>query len=180
MLTKVPDETLSFDGYLTPSLNGKCTLGATYGNGVTTEVPLESESIDLLNRLELVQKNSFKEKDQTALLKSVTPRVSFRAMSPDVRPMVGPVPRKDFFIENYAELSEGRKRFFEYPLAESEKGLFVITALGSRGIIYSGYFAEYLYSLVTKEPSPLTQLQMDAIHPARFLIKNFKKPTLTP
>ena len=53
-------------------------------------------------------------------------------------------------------------------------GLYVFTALGSRGVTWSGLGGRVLASLITGAPSPLEASLLDAIDPARFVSRGVR------
>jgi tRNA 5-methylaminomethyl-2-thiouridine biosynthesis bifunctional protein len=55
------------------------------------------------------------------------------------------------------------------PVSSELEGLWVMSALGSRGLSMSVMLAEHLSSLMTLEPSPLPKRLSQAIDPKRFL-----------
>jgi tRNA 5-methylaminomethyl-2-thiouridine biosynthesis bifunctional protein len=54
-------------------------------------------------------------------------------------------------------------------------GLFVFTALGSRGITWSALGAETLASAITGAPAPLESSLLDAIDPGRFVARQVRR-----
>jgi len=56
-------------------------------------------------------------------------------------------------------------------------GLFVFTALGSRGITWSALGARLLASLITGAPAPLEASLIDAVDPARFVSRRSRRAT---
>ena len=55
------------------------------------------------------------------------------------------------------------------------EGLYVLTGLGSRGIISAPLAAEYLASLINGEPLPIPRQVTDALNPVRFLVQQLKQ-----
>jgi tRNA 5-methylaminomethyl-2-thiouridine biosynthesis bifunctional protein len=56
-----------------------------------------------------------------------------------------------------------------------QPGLFVFTALGSRGITWSALGAQVLASSITGAPSPLEASLLDAVDPARFVSRAIRQ-----
>jgi tRNA 5-methylaminomethyl-2-thiouridine biosynthesis bifunctional protein len=54
-------------------------------------------------------------------------------------------------------------------------GLFVFTALGSRGITWSALGAQVLASSITGAPMPLEADLLDALDPARFVSRHARR-----
>jgi tRNA 5-methylaminomethyl-2-thiouridine biosynthesis bifunctional protein len=57
-------------------------------------------------------------------------------------------------------------------------GLFVFTALGSRGISWAPLGARTLASWITAAPAPLEASLMDAIDPARFISREKRRSAI--
>ena len=55
------------------------------------------------------------------------------------------------------------------PVCKGLEGLFVMCALGSRGLSMSSMLAEHMAGLLTQEPSPLPRRLIQAIDPQRFI-----------
>ena len=56
-------------------------------------------------------------------------------------------------------------------------GLYVFTALGSRGITWSPLGSQTLAALITGAPCPLEASLLDAIDPARFVSRAMRRQT---
>jgi tRNA 5-methylaminomethyl-2-thiouridine biosynthesis bifunctional protein len=94
-------------------------------------------------------------------------------VSRDRLPLVGAVPR------GYAALADGNarpsSRWDQPRLIERASGLFMFTALGSRGITWAALGAQVLASSITGAPMPLEAELVDAIDPARFLVRAWRR-----
>ncbi|MCB1719448.1 MAG: bifunctional tRNA (5-methylaminomethyl-2-thiouridine)(34)-methyltransferase MnmD/FAD-dependent 5-carboxymethylaminomethyl-2-thiouridine(34) oxidoreductase MnmC, partial [Candidatus Competibacteraceae bacterium] len=89
-------------------------------------------------------------------------------------PVVGPAPDAAMFETQYAELFRHGKPARYYPSAQHQPGLYMLTGLGSRGIVGAPLAAEYLASLVSGEPLPLPRNVIDILNPMRFLVQQMK------
>ncbi|CAA6815259.1 MAG: tRNA 5-methylaminomethyl-2-thiouridine biosynthesis bifunctional protein MnmC [uncultured Thiotrichaceae bacterium] len=98
-----------------------------------------------------------------------------RITSPDRLPYVGAVPDTVFYEENYRDLHHG-KHWKQYPSAQYLNGLYINTAYASRGLTTAALCARHLNSIICGIPSPFDSPLANALHPARFLIKGFRKP----
>lgn len=98
-------------------------------------------------------------------------RVSFRCATPDYLPMVGPVPDADAFGQDYAQLRRNAR-------ADSDcsgtylPGLYLNIGHGSRGICYTPLCGALLSSIISGEPPPLPASIIQALNPARFIIRD--------
>ncbi|NNL88076.1 MAG: bifunctional tRNA (5-methylaminomethyl-2-thiouridine)(34)-methyltransferase MnmD/FAD-dependent 5-carboxymethylaminomethyl-2-thiouridine(34) oxidoreductase MnmC [Marinicaulis sp.] len=102
-----------------------------------------------------------------------TPRASVRCVTPDQTPIVGPVPDWGHFSGAYDGLRHGR--IMDYPPAQYEPGLFVLTGLGSRGLVTATLCAEIIASQIAGAPPPVAADIEDSLNPARFFIRALKR-----
>ena len=89
-------------------------------------------------------------------------RVGWRAAAPDRLPLVGAVP----------DLAAARPRRADAPrLLPRQPGLWLHTGLGSRGLTTAALCAELIAAQVSGAPWPLEADLVDAIDPARWLVR---------
>ena len=162
------NKALSFDAYVTPEYKGKHYVGATYRVGDDNKERTQEEQDENLNHLEQCLPNIFDKPEQ------LNGRVGFRPVSNDMTPIIGEVPDKQAFKEDYKELHHGRPRA-KYPVAKYLSGLYVNAAHGSRGICSSFLSAEILLAMINDEPLPVSKEIVDHLSPARFLIRKLKR-----
>ncbi len=103
-------------------------------------------------------------------------RVGFRAWLPDHLPVCGPVPDWEFYRSAYNRILRGGKGEICEP--EYQKGLYVLSGLASRGILFSAVLSEYLSSIMTGESYPMDRKMCESVHPSRFLLRKIKKGIL--
>lgn len=141
-------------GYATPAVDGLLTAGASFlvGDGEAAERPAEHG--DNLARLNLILPGFAANLHP----ESLDGRVGFRPASPDRLPMVGPVPQVPTDAQERHEL-------------RWQPGLYCLQGYGARGIVWSGLMAELLASRIEGDPLPLETDLVEAIAPARFLLK---------
>jgi tRNA 5-methylaminomethyl-2-thiouridine biosynthesis bifunctional protein len=125
-------------GYVTPAVDGIRCAGATMASGDRDSAPRLADHIENLYRLEMLLPGFGKTLDPAML----DGRVSFRPMSPDRLPIVGPL-----------SASEGR---------------WIIDGFGARGLVFASICAELLASQIGGEPLPLENDLVAALAPARF------------
>jgi tRNA 5-methylaminomethyl-2-thiouridine biosynthesis bifunctional protein len=150
------------EGYLTPALNGLHCLGASYVKESNSELRA-SEHAENLQRLAGMLPGA----EQAFDPESMTGRVGFRATTRDHLPLVGALP------DLSANLQAG-VRFNTFP---RHPGLFGLLGLGSRGLVWSALLAETLACQINGEPLPLEGDQVDAIDPARFALRAYRRGT---
>jgi tRNA 5-methylaminomethyl-2-thiouridine biosynthesis bifunctional protein len=86
-------------------------------------------------------------------------RVGWRLLADDRLPLLGPLPAAAGTLARPADQPR---------LVRRQAGLFVFTALGSRGISQAALGAEVLASWLTGDPVPLPAALLDALDAARF------------
>ncbi len=99
------------------------------------------------------------------------PRASVRCTTPDRLPVCGPLPDWGFYGGAYDDLRTGKQK--DYPPGETRPGLFILTGLGSRGLVTAPYAAALIAAEISGAPADATILQ--ALHPARFFIRDLKR-----
>jgi tRNA 5-methylaminomethyl-2-thiouridine biosynthesis bifunctional protein len=146
-------------GYLLPSVADQAVFGAT------SQDADDDASVRLSDHLENLE--------QLAALIGAAPavspdrlsgRVGWRWVSDDRLPLVGAVPGSSMG----ARLDQPR-------MVPRVPGLYLFTALGSRGITWSALGAQVLASWVTGGPSPVEASLLDALDPARFIARDARR-----
>ncbi|EPX9365349.1 bifunctional tRNA (5-methylaminomethyl-2-thiouridine)(34)-methyltransferase MnmD/FAD-dependent 5-carboxymethylaminomethyl-2-thiouridine(34) oxidoreductase MnmC [Aeromonas veronii] len=161
---------LCYDGYLTPMHNDQHCIGASYGrNQSSLEFRAEEQ---ILNQVRL----------QACLPEQTWPaevdvsdneaRVGVRCASRDHLPVVGPVARLQGLADHYALLQHEQHNAQPLPL---HPGLYVLGALGSRGLCSAPLCGELLASEICGEPLPLAADLLEALHPARYWVRKLLK-----
>jgi tRNA 5-methylaminomethyl-2-thiouridine biosynthesis bifunctional protein len=97
-------------------------------------------------------------------------RTAWRWSAIDRLPLIGAVPDAD---AHASRLDQPR-------FVPRVPGLFVFTALGSRGITWSALGARLLAALITGAPAPLEASLIDAVDPARFVSRRARRATRAP
>jgi len=125
-------------GYVTPVVDGLRCAGATMALDDRDPEPRLADHAENLQRLDMALPGFGAGLDPAAL----AGRVSFRPMSPDRLPIVG-------------------------PLADAE-GLWIIDGFGARGLVFAAICAELLASRMDGGPLPVEGDLARAVDPARF------------
>ncbi len=162
------NKALSFDAYVTPEYKGVHYAGATYRVGDANSELTQAEQDETLSHLEQCLPGVFTHPGQ------LTGRVGFRPVSDDMTPIIGAVPDKNAFAEDYKELHHGRPHA-HYPPAKYLSGLYVSAAHGSRGICSSFLSAEMLAAMIVNQPLPVNRQILEHLSPARFLMRKLKR-----
>ncbi|ANQ84649.1 5-methylaminomethyl-2-thiouridine methyltransferase [Azoarcus olearius] len=143
-------------GYVSPAVDGLRCAGATFDVGDDDATLRARDHHENLSKLEAMLPG------YTAALATQTAegRVGFRPASPDRLPMVGAVPALTTVAAPCA-------------LAEIPRhaGLYALSGFGARGLVWATLAAETLASQLDGEPLPLERDLVDALDPARFLLR---------
>lgn len=160
----------AFGPYAAPAPGGGTIIGATYAP-FAPGAALETTRKATLSNLHAIGDAL---PDMGALsADAALPRASVRCVTPDRAPVVGPVPAWGFYSAAYDDLRKGAKR--EYPPGEVEPGLYVLSGLGSRGLVTAPLAAAMLAAEMTGAPAPVDRAVSEALHPARFFIRDLKR-----
>lgn len=159
--------------YLTPLINNRHYLGATYArDNENPDIDVEDTKY-LLKKLDSsvggeVAGNTFTDADY------VSAWTGFRAMSKDRVPIVGAVPNASFFNAEYEDISHGDV-IKSYSPAQYSNGLYVTCAHGSRGFTSSFLSAEIITSQIQGEPLPVAKAVIDYLSASRFIVNKLKR-----
>ena len=147
-------------GYLLPVVNGLAVFGASShpGDGDPT-VRLEDQQHNLAQLARLVARSADIE------ARSLHGRTAWRWLARDRLPLVGAVPIAQHEASRLTAAPDQVRHMPRRP------GLFVFTALGSRGITWAALGARTVAALVAGAPPPLEASLLDAIDPARFAVR---------
>lgn len=147
-------------GYLLPAIDGQAMFGATAQRGDAD--PAVRDADHAVNLAQLARLSA----QRIALnANELTGRTAWRCSSSDRLPVIGAVPDADLAG---ARLDQPR-------FVPRLPGLFVFTALGSRGITWSALGAQVLASTVTGAPATVEASLLDAVDPARFVSRRARR-----
>jgi tRNA 5-methylaminomethyl-2-thiouridine biosynthesis bifunctional protein len=154
-LSHLPRLPIAGAGYLLPELSGMALFGASSQPG-----DMDGTVRDDDHRHNLAQLARLVGHPVDVPLSALQGRTGWRWVAHDKLPVIGAVPDPQATIDR--PLDQPR-------LVPRLPGLYVFTALGSRGITWSPMGAQALAALITGAPSPLEASLLDAIDPARFV-----------
>ncbi|MEO1242526.1 MAG: bifunctional tRNA (5-methylaminomethyl-2-thiouridine)(34)-methyltransferase MnmD/FAD-dependent 5-carboxymethylaminomethyl-2-thiouridine(34) oxidoreductase MnmC [Pseudomonadota bacterium] len=168
---KAPNCAHAFGPYAAPAPEGGMVIGATYAPvAIGAEAAFTSEATqtnikavaavlpDLAGALEAAASH---------------PRASIRCVTPDRTPIAGPMPDWGFYGGAYDGLRQGRRQ--DYPLGRMQPGLFILSGLGSRGLVTAPLAAAMIAREIAGAASPADTAVAEALHPARFFIRDLKR-----
>ncbi|WP_042027349.1 FAD-dependent 5-carboxymethylaminomethyl-2-thiouridine(34) oxidoreductase MnmC, partial [Aeromonas enteropelogenes] len=161
---------LCYDGYLTPPHNAHHCIGASYGRNQTSLEFRADEQAQNRTRLQACLPGQ-PWPDEVDVSGNEA-RVGVRCASRDHLPVVGPVTRLQGLADHYAGLHGDRQDASPLPLYP---GLYVLGALGSRGLCSAPLCGELLASEICGDPLPLAADLLEALHPARYWVRKLLK-----
>ena len=159
-----PRTVITGSGYVLPPDDGIVVTGSTYDLDDDPRPQVQGHTANLA-RLAQMLPGSLGEVD-AADLDGV---VGFRSVAPDRLPLIGQVPDVDE-PRSRSEALAG----VHLPDLPRREGLYCVTGLGSRGLIWSTLAGELIASLLEAEPLPLESDLADAIDPGRFVLRQLR------
>jgi len=153
MAPRVP---LAGAGYLLPAFDNELICGAT-----TQPDDDEPDLREADHRSNLAQLERLVGMPISLSTHGLKGRVGWRVVASDRLPVIGAVPDADALMRPGLRLDQPR-------FVPRTAGLYVHTALASRGLAWSPLAAQALASLITGAPCPLESSLLDAIDVARF------------
>jgi tRNA 5-methylaminomethyl-2-thiouridine biosynthesis bifunctional protein len=142
------------EAYLTPAADGVASAGATYDLDLDPALRAASQ-VENIERLRALLADP-----GAAANAPLAGRVGFRSVAPDRLPLVGRLP--DFGAAGATE------RLRDVP---RHPGLYSLLGYASRGLIWAPLAAELLAASLEGEPLPLEASLVDALDPARFVLR---------
>jgi len=142
------------EAYLTPAANGVACAGATYDLDADPALRAASQQ-ENIERLQALVSDPAAGVDAP-----LQGRVGFRCVAPDRLPLVGALP--DF------DTAGSTERLRDVP---RHPGLHGLLGYASRGLIWAPLCAELLAARLENEPLPLEVSLVDALDPARFVLR---------
>ena len=142
------------EAYITPPWGGVCSFGASYDADADPALRMASQDANLANIRDLLQ-------DPTIGIGApLRGRVGFRCVAPDRLPLAGALPDVD--------AAGGTERLRDVP---RHPGLYSLLGYASRGLIWAPLAAELLAARLDGDPLPLEANLVDALDPARFVLR---------
>ena len=161
---------LASGGYLIAlpeALGGGVLCGATsQPNDEDTAVRAEDHRHNL-QQIEALTGTPTEWRDETVA--ALQGKVGWRLATDDRLPVVGAVPSCMTQMAGLRRLDQPRH-------VPRVAGLYVMTALGSRGLTWAALLGEALAACVSGAPVPLSSSVLDAVDPARFVSRVARRP----
>lgn len=169
---------LSYDGYITPELDGEHIVGATFEqeNPNPENEPQQNDALfAALRDMAPELARSFEPLD----LQSQPTRTAFRAAAPDHLPLIGAAPDVARVRAAYPQLMRSiRGRRVELSDLDPDLRLpdfYVSVAFGSYGLISSAWAAEVIAAQINGETPPARAATLAAVDPARFCLRALRR-----
>ncbi len=168
-------QVLCYDGYLTPvnPANGQHCIGASYHRG--SRDTTYSDEDQLSNRQRLIDCLPEQSWTQSVDVSAGQARNGVRCASRDHLPFVGNAPDYQRLISEYATLHQRMDNPATVEPAAGYQDLFILGALGSRGLCSAPLAAEVLAAQMNGEPQPLDAATLAALHPNRYWVRKLLK-----
>lgn len=140
------------------------SMGSTFDAGSTNTELLAQSHLENYSKLQQLSPATAKRLKPAFENGPLSGFVEIRCTSADHLPLLGAVPD----LPALAQQDAGRLHMDDAPVLP---GLFMLAALGSRGLTIGPWCAEILASMICREPWPATRPMVRAFNPARFEIK---------
>ena len=165
---------LCYDGYLTPVDQAKAShcIGASHvRDNATREFSLTEQQENQQKIQQNIPEDWTKEVDTSGNLARIGVRCSVR----DLTPMMGAVPHFSAQQTQYQNLFNLRRRKQPIEQAVNYPNLYLIGALGSRGLTSAPFLGETLASLIYDEPLPMSEDLIHNLMPNRSWVRRWLK-----
>lgn len=167
-----PDRARARGSYVAPFENG-VLFGATFDKPFDADMMnsgalAEARARNLAALAKLAPELAEGVKAQT-----LNSRASLRAAAPDRAPVAGSLPDAEAWLAQNKVIAAGRTPP-ELP-APAHRGVYVIGALGARGLTLAPLAGERVAAEMFNEPQALSNAALNAMHPARFLHRALKR-----
>ena len=161
---------LCSSGYFTPAFEQSHCIGSSFIKGDESTEIRTREHEKNIDRL----KQCLGHHDWVDNLPMPTQgRASTRCASIDHLPLVGAVPDHPQYLEVYRDLWKGL-RLHHYKLPPDYRHLYILTALGARGLCSAPLCSEILAAQINNEPYPVSTRVLNALNPGRGYVKGLK------
>ncbi|MBX2830667.1 MAG: bifunctional tRNA (5-methylaminomethyl-2-thiouridine)(34)-methyltransferase MnmD/FAD-dependent 5-carboxymethylaminomethyl-2-thiouridine(34) oxidoreductase MnmC [Rhodospirillales bacterium] len=165
---------LSYKGHITPARDGMHVFGATFLRDDEQTDLRDTDHAQNINQLGKIFPDIAERLSSTNL----NGRAALRTTTQDHLPVIGPAPDFEQYLSAYPDLDKGKKGA-RYINAPYHKDVYICTGFGARGLIGAPLAAEILASEICDMPLPLEKVLMDAVHPARFIVRGLKRRQIT-
>ena len=152
----LPTMPIAGGGYVMPDAGGQVVFGATAQAGDADPSVRAADHAHNLAQLARLLGHAWEGRPE-----ALHGRTAWRCVAADRLPLIGEVPD---FGTDLPTVEQAR-------FVPRRQGLFVFTALGSRGITWSAIGGQVVAAAIAGAPSPLPASLLDAVDPARFITR---------
>lgn len=163
-----PRTVITGAGHVLPEIDGVVITGSTYDRDDDPAPQMRGHEANLM-RLSHLLLDASPVRDASELEGAA----GFRAVAPDRLPLVGAVPDVNAVRARKDELAGAH--LDHLPRVE---GLYCITGFASRGLVWSALAGELIASMLQGEPLPIESDLVDALDPARFVLRQLRSGSL--
>jgi tRNA 5-methylaminomethyl-2-thiouridine biosynthesis bifunctional protein len=159
---------LCHKGYFTPAYKDQHCMGATFEKNTKSRAVTEKDN--QLNHEQLL--SFYQQSDFASTLGNInSAKAAVRCTFIDHLPMAGQWAEQSDYTTAFANLRLG-KRYQYQPLKNPQQGLHIFTGFGARALCSAPLLSEHFISTLNNEPRPLSERVSQAIHPARFIVRD--------
>jgi tRNA 5-methylaminomethyl-2-thiouridine biosynthesis bifunctional protein len=162
---RLPAVPLAGNGYLLPHVLGQALFGATSQPGDDEAAPRTADHEHNLARLRAICPEALPQ-DATLDITRLHARVGWRCVADDRLPLIGPVPAQAGGVQPRV------MRAIDLP---RQPGLYLFSALASRGITWAALGGQLLAAQISGAPQPLEASLIDAVDPGRFALRQARR-----
>lgn len=166
-----PASAFAFGPYAAPAPAGGLVIGATYERISRRQEPQANQSAtrSTIAAIGAALPDLARQLDAADAIA----RASVRCQTPDRLPVAGPAPDIHSYGAQFDDLRLGKAR--DYPEGQLVPRVFLLTGLGSRGLVTAPLCAAMIVAEMTGAPLPVETDIAEALHPARFFIRDLRR-----
>lgn len=167
---------ICYDGYMTPVDEAKTShcIGASHVRDCENR---DFSAKEQQENQAKIQNNLATDWTQDVDTSDNHARIGVRCAVRDRIPIMGNVPNFELQAEEYRNLFNLRRRKQPVPVAANFENLYLVGALGSRGLTSAPILGECVASLIYGEPLPLSEDILHALSPNRSWMRKLLKGT---
>ncbi len=175
-LPTIPENGFSFDGYLSPAVTVEGRSARVLGSSFSGWRDLDDDgwraTDDADHNVCFDALNQALDTPGRAPVRPQRLWAGLRAAPPDRVPLVGGIVDETIFLDRFADYRIGREPTAAPPY---RPGLHILAGLGARGFQLGPLLGDALADLIAGDPPPLERDLLDAINPARFMMRGLKR-----
>jgi tRNA 5-methylaminomethyl-2-thiouridine biosynthesis bifunctional protein len=163
---ELPQTVICHEGYITPAIEEKVRFGATFDLGDPDKAIRPADHLRNIESLQQALPTTLAQASE-----NIRGRANLRCTTPDYMPVVGQVGVRDEMINDFLPLNKDANRVIDKP-GSYYPGLYINVAHGAKGLTSAPLCAELLVALINQHPIPMQRKLVEALNPARFIIRD--------